>query len=71
MEHESQNTQLPDGPFLLTIDEVISGARSSRATIYREIKAGRLKTVKIGSRRYSTPQFVRDWIAGLSESEAA
>lgn len=70
MKAPSENQEL-ETPFLLTIEETIKGARSSRATVYREIKAGRLKTVKLGSRRYTTPQFVKEWIAGLSESEAA
>lgn len=70
MQASSENQEL-ETPFLLTIEETIKGARTSRATIYREIKAGRLKTVKIGSRRYTTPEFVKEWIAGLSDSEAA
>jgi len=59
------------GPFLLTIDEIIKAAKSSRATVYREINAGRLKTVKLGSRRYSTPEFLREWIEKLPSGEAA
>lgn len=57
--------------FLLTIDEAISSTRTSRATLYREINAGRLKTVKVGRRRYVTPQAIREWVAGLSGGEAA
>lgn len=56
-------------PFLLTIDEIIQGCRSSRATIYREINSGRLKTVKLGRRRYATPSAVKDWIEHLSAHE--
>lgn len=58
MEHEQ--------PLLLTIDETIERARTSRATLYREIKAGRLHTVKLGRRRYVTPQAAADWIQRLA-----
>jgi len=54
------------GPYLLTIDEVIETCRTSRATIYREINSGRLKTVKLGRRRYATPSAVQDWIQTLT-----
>lgn len=59
MEHEQ--------PLLLTIDETIERARTSRATLYREIKAGRLHTVKLGRRRYVTPQAAADWVDGLPD----
>jgi len=59
------------GPFLLTIDETIREARTSRATLYREINSGRLKTVKLGTRRYTTPEFIREWIATLSDEGQA
>lgn len=64
--------QAPDhGAFLLTIDEAISSTRTSRATLYREINAGRLKTITIGRRRYVTPEAIRTWISQLSGSETA
>lgn len=67
MEHQAQ-----DQPLVWTIDETIERARTSRATIYREIKSGRLKTVRIGRRRYVTPEAARAWIESLAEdSEAA
>ena len=51
-----------------TIEETIRAARSSRATIYREISAGRLRTVKIGRRRYVRPEDARKWIASHMEA---
>jgi excisionase family DNA binding protein len=66
MEQQSER-----GPFLLTIEEAIRSTRTSRATLYREIKAGRLKTVKVGRRRYVTPAAIREWVAELSGQEAA
>lgn len=56
-------------PVLLTIAEAIKAARSSRATVYREINAGRLKTIKIGRRRYTTPAFMRDWVDTLTRQQ--
>ena len=53
-------------PLLITIEEIIEASRSSRATVYSEIKKGRLKTVTIGRRRYATPETVKAWIDRLS-----
>lgn len=58
-------------PVLLTIEEAIKAARSSRATVYREINAGRLKTIKIGRRRYCTPEWMRDWVDTLARQQDA
>lgn len=54
------------GPYLLTIDEVIETCRTSRATLYREINSGRLKTVTLGRRRYATPDAIKNWIQALA-----
>ena len=51
-----------------TIEETIRAARSSRATVYREINEGRLKTVKVGRRRYVRPEDARAWIASHMEA---
>lgn len=53
--------------FLLTIDETIKATRTSRATLYREINSGRLKTVNVGRRRYVTPVAIQEWIEGLED----
>ena len=53
------------GPYLLTIDEVIENCRTSRATLYREIKSGRLKSVKLNRRRYLRPADIEEWIEQL------
>ena len=29
--------------------------------IYKEINSGRLKTYKVGRRRYTTPEWLREW----------
>ncbi|RFF29218.1 helix-turn-helix domain-containing protein [Wenzhouxiangella sediminis] len=69
--HAIEQQQSDNSAFLLTIEEAISSTRTSRATLYREINSGRLKTVKIGRRRYVTPEAIREWVAGLSDGEAA
>lgn len=71
MQPNDQHQQQDHGAFLLTIDEAISSTRTSRATLYREINAGRLKTVKVGRRRYVTPQAIREWVAELAGGEVA
>lgn len=53
-----------------TIEEAIQAARTSRATLYREIAAGRLKTVKLGRRRYVRPEDARAWVASLMNEAA-
>ncbi len=63
--------QAHDQPLVWTIDETIERARTSRATIYREIKAGRLRTVRIGRRRYVTPEAAKAWIDSLAEDMEA
>jgi len=54
---------------LIPIPEIIQRLSSSRQTIYNEIETGRLKTVKIGRRRYSTKKFINEYIE-LLENEA-
>ena len=56
----------PVDKFLLSIDEAIDATNTSRATIYREINSGRLKTVKLGRRRYVTPHAIQNWIQALA-----
>ena len=57
----------PEPELLWTIEESIRAARTSRATLYREINEGRLRTVKVGRRRYIRPEDARSWIASLME----
>lgn len=42
----------------------------SRSTIYREISEGRLKTVKVGSRRLIPYDSAKEWLESLKEHAA-
>ena len=53
---------------LLSINKLIE-LLGSRSTAYGEINAGRLKTIKVKSRRYSTPNQWREYLK-LLEKEA-
>lgn len=58
----------PAPELVWSIEETIRAARTSRATLYSEINAGRLKTVKLGRRRYIRPEDARRWIERLMEA---
>ena len=64
-EHEMHNIKLA-----LTVKEICKALGGvTPPTIYKEIAAGRLKTFKIGSRRFSTPEACQEYIR-LREKEA-
>ena len=48
---------------LLTIDEVLSILRISRTTLWRHMKMGGIKSIRIGSRVLFEPSAVDDFIA--------
>jgi hypothetical protein len=52
-------------PLAFTMEDLIKGFKSSRATIYAEIKAGRLQTYTLGRRRYATPAAALAWQRAL------
>lgn len=45
-----------------TIEEARARLRISRPTIYQKIATGELKTYKIGRRRFTTDEFIDDFI---------
>jgi len=47
-----------------TIPEAIERLRVSRNTLYDEIAAGRLRTYRIGRRRYVSAEALQDYIRG-------
>lgn len=53
-----------------TIKQLCEDHNVSRPFIYKEIKAGRLRTYKAGSRRKATDEAEREWIEGLEHAEA-
>jgi len=55
---------------LLTVPEVMTALRLSRAKVYDLIRSGELTTVKIGRCRRIPPTAVSDYIARLVEEAA-
>ena len=54
----------------LSIKEVEHAIGLGHTQTYAEINSGRLKTYKRGNRRFSTPDWVREWQADvIAESE--
>lgn len=47
---------------LLSIKEAQLQTGLSHVTLYNEINAGRLKSLKVGRRRLIRPQALQDWI---------
>lgn len=45
-----------------SIGEVMKVLKLSRQVVYNEINAGRLKTYKVGRRRFASAEAVRAWI---------
>ncbi len=52
----------PVHPFANDVDTSAKLAGVSRATLYKEIKANRLLTFKVGARRLISIDALRDWI---------
>jgi len=52
-------------PLLLTVPQAAAALGLSRATFYRLIQAGQLKTVKIGGRRLVPPSSLEGYVARL------
>lgn len=48
---------------LLSIRESCAVTGFSHMTLYNEINAGRLRSLKVGRRRMLTPAAIHDWIA--------
>lgn len=61
----------PIEPGALTIDEFCRWARAGRTMAYAEIKAGRLRAVKIGSRTVIPMENARAWLASLPQRASA
>ena len=55
---------------LYQIPDVMSALRMSHSVVYEQIRAGRLRTVKQGRRRYVTAAGISEYVA-LLEREAS
>ena len=52
-----------------SINSFCEASETSRTKVYDEIKAGRLKTVKVGRRRLITPDQARDYFERLAAEQ--
>ncbi len=52
-------------PELYRVEEAAEALRLSRRTVYELIRSGRLRTVKIGTRRLVPVAAVREYVGGL------
>ena len=52
----------PTHPLANDVDTSAELAGVSRATLYKEIKVGRIRTFKVGARRLISVDALRDWI---------
>lgn len=65
---KEQKAQRPEPPALAySIDRLSHASNLSRAQIYADINAGKLKTLKVGRRRLVTPEQAREWLAGYEQ----
>ena len=58
-------------PVAYSVKEAVNRLGISRATLYREIAAGRLQAVKCGKRTLITPEAERAWLAALPPASKA
>ncbi|MBC7279152.1 helix-turn-helix domain-containing protein [Nocardioides sp.] len=61
--------QIP--PVLYRVEEAAEALRLSRTAVYDLIRAGDLRTVKIGRRRLVPIDALSEWVASLTEKGAA
>lgn len=64
-----ENTESQSVEPLLSIEKLIE-LIGSRGTVYSEINAGKLHTVRIKSRRYATPNQYREYLRLLERDSA-
>lgn len=68
----SARMQITDAPKLaFSIDELCDATGVRRNLIYDEIKAGRLKSRKLGRRTIILDEDARSWLRALPNNEAA
>jgi len=54
-----------------TPEEIAKRASVGRTTVYLEMKAGRLRSLKVGKLRRITPAMEREWLEKLAAASAA
>lgn len=61
----------PTNKLSYTIPELVAATGVGRTTLYEEIKAGRLRTCKVGKRTLVTADDARAWLSALRDSNTA
>jgi len=71
MEKDTLTMSLEHSPSKLAygIADAVQATSVGRSKIYEEIKAGRLKTFKIGTRTLITPENLSAWLASYQAAE--
>ena len=59
----------PSVPRLLSVEDAAEALGLSRATVYKELAAGRLRSVRISRRRLVSTAALADYISGLDSDE--
>jgi len=59
------------GRLAYTIDELVEASGAGRSTIYGELRSGRLRGKKLGSRTLITADAAAEWFAQLPDYPAA
>jgi excisionase family DNA binding protein len=53
-----------------TVDQTSERTNTSRGTLYKEIRAGRLRIVKLGRKTLILEEALQDWLRGLEQKTA-
>ena len=61
----------PAGAVAFSIETLAARTGLSRSYLYEQIKAGRLRTFKVGKRRLTTPQYEAEFLTLYQQADAA
>lgn len=67
---ETQHVAPSNGRKALTLEDVSRDYQLGRTKLFEEIASGRLKTYKVGRRRFTTPEFAAEWQQDLVKAAA-
>ncbi|CAG1021533.1 hypothetical protein MTYM_01063 [Methylococcales bacterium] len=68
--HKSKPRQSQETATPLSVNEARQSLRVSRASLYKLINDGTLRTFKLGGRRFTTDRAIQDCIATLEQRTA-
>lgn len=52
-----------DEKVLIPVSQIEKKTDLGHTQVYKEINSGRLRTLKVGKRRFTTPEWLSDWVA--------